>query len=95
MRKKKSEAKRQQEMEQLLAAVAENERELRTGRTKGGRGKGEKTGRKAGVRRGGLNETEMKDAFNPCKPWVNRHWGLCGAHTIAASFRGKGVSPPT
>jgi len=49
----KPEAKREQEMEQLLADVAENERELRTGRTKEGRGKGEKTGRKAGVRRGG------------------------------------------
>ena len=53
MRKKKPEAKREQEMEQLLADVAENERELRTGRTKEGRGKGKKTGRKAGVRRGG------------------------------------------
>jgi len=51
--KKKSEAQTQGEMERLLASIAENERELRNQRTKEGRGKGKKTGRKAGVRRGG------------------------------------------
>ena len=50
---KKSEAETQGEMERLLADVAQNERELRNQRTKEGRGKGKKTGRKAGVRRGG------------------------------------------
>lgn len=49
----KSEAQTQEQMERLLADVAQNERELREGRTKEGRGKGKKTGRKAGVRRGG------------------------------------------
>ena len=51
--RKKSEARTQQEMERLLADVANNERELRNERAKPGRGKGKKTGRKAGVRRGG------------------------------------------
>jgi DNA invertase Pin-like site-specific DNA recombinase len=51
--KKKSEAETQGQMERLLADVAVNERELRNQRTKEGRGKGKKTGRKAGVRRGG------------------------------------------
>ena len=49
----KSKAQKQQEMERLLADVAQNERELKNVRTKPGRGKGKKTGRKAGVRRGG------------------------------------------
>jgi len=40
-------------MERLLADVAKNEGELRNERSKPGRGKGKKTGRKAGVRRGG------------------------------------------
>ena len=49
----KSKAQKQHEMERLLADVAQNERELQNVRTKPGRGKGKKTGRKAGVRRGG------------------------------------------
>ena len=51
--KKESEVETQGQMERLLADVASNERELRNQRTKAGRGKGKKTGRKAGVRRGG------------------------------------------
>lgn len=41
---KKSEARTQQEIERLPADVAENERELRNGRTKEGRGKEKRRG---------------------------------------------------
>ena len=51
--RKKSEAESRARMERLLKDAAVNERELRNQRTKPGRGKGKKTGRKAGVRRGG------------------------------------------
>ena len=53
MPKKKSEATTQRQMQRFLADVAVNERELQNQRTKPGRGKGKKTGRKAGVRRAG------------------------------------------
>ena len=50
---KKTEAAKEGEMEHLLADVATNEKELRGQTTKEGRGKGKKTGRISGVRRGG------------------------------------------